>query len=143
MEHIHHIIEFKDGQRIRTNKTIKVSVKQHAEYHKNYFKKYGHYQDKIAWLGLIKRLPKEKLVRELSRMANLGRKQTPEQIEKRVNQLRGKKRIFTKQWIENISKSMKGKNLKNTHTKGYKWCHNGKTTKYCKIIPEGFVQGRL
>jgi len=145
MNHIHHIIEFKDGKRIRTDKTITVSVKEHAEYHRRYYEEHGYYQDKMAWLGLEKRMPREEFVRELARQANLGKKQTPEQIEKRVSQLRGRKRTFTKEWREKIGKARRGK-FYGGSSKGYMWINNGVKNIYLKpdqVVPEGFVAGRM
>jgi hypothetical protein len=144
MYHLHHLIEFNDGIRIKTDKTIKLSIKEHAKYHKRYFEKYGHWQDKIAWLGLTKRLLKEQIYREISKFANLGKKQTLEHIEKRVSQFRNKKRNFTKEWKSNISKSMKNNGSNNLNgSLGFKWYNNGEKNIFKKIKPNGFVEGRL
>ena len=137
---------------------VELTVEQHAEAHKKLYEKYGKWEDKLAYEGLIKRMPHEEVAREASRLANLGRKWSKETIEKRASKLRGRKRNFTLEWRENIGLSRRGKTYpklsqakigKNTKedgnigTKGYKWFNNGIKNTYCLVKPEGYTEGRL
>ena len=136
---------------------VELTVEQHAEEHKKLYDKYGKWEDKLAYEGLMGLIPHAEMAREASRRANLGKKHTPEHVEKIVSQLRGRKRDITPEWRKKIgdgrrgktypkiSQAKMGKNTKedgNVGTKGYKWFNNGKISKYCLIKPEGFVEGR-
>ena len=51
---------------------IELSVEEHANEHKKLWEKYGCYEDYLAWQGLSGLMTKEKLVKEMLKMA--GRK---------------------------------------------------------------------
>ena len=59
--HEHHIIENKQGQRFRTDTTIPLSVKDHANIHKQYYEKWGFHEDYVAWKTLSGQIGKEEL----------------------------------------------------------------------------------
>ena len=66
MKHEHHIIENHNGVRVRTNKTISLTLKEHADIHKKYFEQWGFKEDYLAWQGLSGQLPKEKIIHEIA-----------------------------------------------------------------------------
>ena len=59
-----------------------LSVKQHALAHKKLYEQYGHWQDKIAYLGLSKTIKGYELIQMKRRLAQLGRKASKETIKK-------------------------------------------------------------
>ena len=132
-----------------------LTVEQHAEEHKELYDKYGKWEDKLAYEGLMGLIPHAEMAREASRRANLGKKHTPEHVEKIVSQLRGRKRDITPEWRKKIgdgrrgktypklSQAKKGTNLGNNGSKGYKWYNNGIKSTYCLTKPNGYVEGRV
>ena len=79
--HQHHLIENKDGQRFRTDTTIPLSVKEHADIHKRYYETWGFHEDYVAWKTLSGQIGKEELFIETSRIGGLnnkGKKKTRE-----------------------------------------------------------------
>ena len=66
MKHEHHIIENHNGVRVRTDKTISLTLKEHADIHKKYFEQWGFKEDYLAWQGLSGQLPKEKIIHEIA-----------------------------------------------------------------------------
>ncbi len=88
--HVHHLIEFNGADRIRTKKTIRLSVTKHAEAHRRLYVKYGHWKDYVAWKGLSGQMKQEDIIlfklREAGRYTssryNWGRKHSIETKEK-------------------------------------------------------------
>ena len=102
MKHKHHIIECVKGKRVRTNKVITISLKEHARRHKINYDKWGFKEDYLAWQGLSGQLPKEKIIHELA--VEMGKRNikyiTPE-IRKRA--------------VANARKTNKGRKLTDEH----------------------------
>ena len=65
MIHKHHVIEFKDGKRIRTNTLVKYTIEEHAKEHKRLWKLGGHWKDELAYKGLSGLIGKEEMLREV------------------------------------------------------------------------------
>lgn len=84
MKHKHHVIPRHMGGSDDPSNLIELSVEEHAEAHKKLFEQYGNQFDYIAWQSLSGLITKEE-ARRLAISASLtGRKQSAEQIEKRV-----------------------------------------------------------
>ena len=62
MSHLHHIVPKHMGGTDDPDNLIELSVEDHAEAHKKLFEEYGHWQDYLAWQGLSKIIPREKLI---------------------------------------------------------------------------------
>jgi hypothetical protein len=63
-KHIHHIIPKHMGGSDEPNNLVELSVEEHAEAHRILYEKFGNWQDKIAWQGLLKMIDKEEIIRE-------------------------------------------------------------------------------
>lgn len=61
---------------------IELSIEEHAEAHRNLYEKHGHWQDRIAYEALSKRIGKEEILREKQGAPHRGKKKTQEQIDK-------------------------------------------------------------
>lgn len=61
---------------------IELSVEDHAKAHLDLYEKYGNEYDRIAYESLMKRLPKEEIVRQVCRATHLGKPKKPEAVEK-------------------------------------------------------------
>ena len=61
---------------------ILLSVEDHAKAHLDLYEKYGNEYDRIAYDSLMKRLPREEIVRQVCRATHLGKKKKPEAVEK-------------------------------------------------------------
>ena len=72
--HIHHIIPKHLGGTNDPSNLVSVTIEEHSTLHKQLWEDLGHWEDKIAWLGLSGRLGKEEIIREKSRLANIGNK---------------------------------------------------------------------
>lgn len=84
MKHKHHIIPRHMGGSDDPSNLIELSVEEHAEAHKLLFEKYKNQKDYIAWQALTGLITKEE-ARRLAISASLtGKKQSKEQIEKRI-----------------------------------------------------------
>ena len=63
--HKHHKINFKNGERIRTDEVVELSVREHAEEHERLYNEGGHYQDKLAYQGLMGMISKPDIMKEI------------------------------------------------------------------------------
>ena len=88
MKHKHHKIIFKDGKRIRTNELIELTIEEHANEHKRLYEEGGHWQDKLAYEGLMKLKKRPNSMKEIHKYRKpesyatygmLGKKQTENQ----------------------------------------------------------------
>ena len=122
--HNHHLIEFNNGERLRTNKIIKISLKEHGEAHKQLYLKYNHWKDYVAWKALTGQLTTEEINKIKFREAG-----------KRTSALYNTGRIHTKETREKIRQARLGKKrslescLKQSKTKSVK--------EYTITTPEG------
>ena len=109
VKHQHHLIENKDGQRFRTDTTIPLSVKEHADIHKQYYEKWRFHEDYVAWKTLSGQIGKEELFIEKSRIGGLNNKdvkKSSEHKQKISKTLTGRKRSPATR--KKIAESMKG-----------------------------------
>ena len=53
MKHLHHIIPKHMGGNDEPENLIELSIEEHAEAHRVLYEKYGHWQDMVAWKGLL------------------------------------------------------------------------------------------
>lgn len=88
--HRHHIIPKHMGGGDDPSNIIEVSCEQHAELHRRLWMAFGHWQDRVAWMALDKRIDKDDIYRERSVMANLGRPKSEEQKRKQSLVMKGK-----------------------------------------------------
>lgn len=61
--HLHHIIPKHMGGTDNPSNLVKLTVGEHAEAHRKLYEKYGHWQDKLAWEGLIGMLSNEECIK--------------------------------------------------------------------------------
>jgi hypothetical protein len=52
MIHKHHVIEFRNGERIKTNDIVEKTIEEHAQTHHILYLIHRHWKDKIAWKSL-------------------------------------------------------------------------------------------
>jgi NUMOD3 motif len=62
---------------------LRCNISMHAFLHKCLWERYGHWQDKLAWLGLSGRISKEEIIIEKIKLANTGRKDSLYRIEQK------------------------------------------------------------
>ena len=65
MKHKHHIVPKHAGGTDDPSNIVYLTVKKHAEAHKKLFKKYGRWQDKLAYEGLSGQIGKEEIIQEI------------------------------------------------------------------------------
>ena len=99
MKHIHHIIKCVNGKRVRTDETMSLTIKQHANIHKKYFKQWGFKEDYLAWQGLSGQMPKQKIISEIA--IEMGK--------------RNAHYMHTKQAIDKMRKTKMGSKLTKKH----------------------------
>ena len=73
MKHIHHIIPRHLGGTDDPSNLIELTVEEHAEAHRILYETHGRWQDRLAWIGLMKLAPKAELVRQAISLSNTGR----------------------------------------------------------------------
>ena len=89
-----------------SNNLKEVTVKEHAQAHKELYEKYGHWQDKLAWQGLSGQIGKEEIIKEI--FVRMGKQNvhnlTPEIRKRAIENARRTNtgRIFTKEHREKI-----------------------------------------
>ena len=81
--HGHHIIENHNGVRVKTDKIIEVTPEEHHKIHKEYYEKWGFWQDKLAYQGLGGYKDKEEIIWEAQ--SEGGKKGRKSQIENDIN----------------------------------------------------------
>lgn len=94
MKHIHHIIPKHMGGTDDPSNLIELTVEEHALAHLKLYEQYGHWQDKVAYEGLLGRIGQEEILRLKQGLANKGRKRSPETIAK----LKESCRLRTERW---------------------------------------------
>jgi hypothetical protein len=112
---------------------IELSVEDHAKAHLDLYEKYGTEYDRIAYESLMKRLPKEEIVRQVCRATHLGKPKNPEAVEK----MRQTK-LGTTQTLESNKKrseTLKRKFQEGTFKPGVS--HDTKTEEHNKKNSEG------
>lgn len=82
LTHKHHIIPKHMGGTDDPSNIIELSVEDHAKAHLDLYEKYGIEYDRIAYDSLMKRLPREEIVRQVCRATHLGKPKNPEAVEK-------------------------------------------------------------
>jgi len=83
MEHKHHIIPKYMGGTNDPNNIKVLSIEGHANAHKELYENHGHWQDKVAWLGLAKIITHEEAVKmACSEAGKIGSKITNEKFPK-------------------------------------------------------------
>ena len=136
IKHRHHIIECHNGKRVRTNKTIFVTVSKHAQVHKEYWKKWGFHEDKIAWLTLSKQMENPELFIETSRIGGLNNKGNKQSKEHKANRSKAMKgRVFkhsprSKETRKKISEALIGNKHFDINKPGVKERHRQAMLKY-------------
>lgn len=90
-----------------SNNLIELTVKQHALEHKKLYKRYGKWEDKIAWQTLSGQMTRYEAQQQVRRLANLGKKQTKES--KLKNSFKKKEWWTDKSNREKIIKNMMGR----------------------------------
>ena len=110
MKHKHHIIKCVNGKRIRTDETIEIDIKEHAERHKRNWFKWGFKEDYLAWKGLSGKMPKEKILQEIYHM----------------NGKRNQKYTQSKEAIEKMRKTKLGSKLSKEHKEKIRLSRLGK-----------------
>lgn len=82
-KHIHHIIPKYMGGSNDPSNLIELTVLEHALAHLNLYEEYGNPNDLLAYNGLMGLKDSAECAAEASRIANLGKKPSPETLEKK------------------------------------------------------------
>ena len=142
--HQHHLIKNKNGHRFRTDTTIPLSVKEHADIHKKYYEKWGFHEDYVAWKTLSGQIGKEELFIETSRIGGLnnkGKKKTREHAEKISQANKGQDSHWldgdVEQKKKNLSTSMKGNKNFDINKPGVRNTHRNGMLKYWEDVRAG------
>lgn len=104
MKHKHHIIPKHMGGSDDPSNLVELSIEEHAEAHRILYEQHGHWQDKVAWQGLIGLIPHQEIMREMYN-ARKGK----------GNHMYGKPCYYKmteeekQQWKNNIGKAIKGR----------------------------------
>ena len=118
--HIHHIKPKHMGGTDDPSNLIERTIEQHAEDHRLLFVKYGHWQDEVAWKGLLGLIPHEEAARianskskmgnkySLGKQNSLGHKQTEEHKKKISESMMGNKNGLGYKHTEEAKKKMIG-----------------------------------
>ena len=97
--HTHHIIPKHMGGTDDPSNLVKLTIEEHAQAHHDLYLKYGHWQDKCAWLALSGRFGKEEILRMKQSLANKGKKRS-EETKRKIS----KSKLGTKQSKESNKK---------------------------------------
>ena len=91
--HLHHIVPKHMGGTDDPENLVELTIEEHAEAHKKLFEEHGKWQDKVAWLGLLKLISHEQILEEMyaARKGVPTKPHSLETKEKISNSLRGRK----------------------------------------------------
>ena len=109
IKHIHHIIPRHMGGNDHPSNLIELSIAEHAEAHRLLYEKYGCWQDKVAWQGLLGLIDHEDIIQEMYNARKgkgnffYGKKHTEETKQKISSSNKGKLKGI-KQTPEHIEK---------------------------------------
>ena len=110
MKHTHHIIPRYMGGTDDPDNLIELTIEEHAAAHQKLYEQYGHWQDYVAWKGLLKLITEEERM-EIMYAARRGS----------GNHMYGKPCYYKmteeekQNWKDNIGKAMKGKKQSADH----------------------------
>lgn len=65
MKHTHHIIPRHMGGSDDPSNLIELTIEEHADAHRLLYEQHGHWQDKVAWQGLLGLIGHEEIMREM------------------------------------------------------------------------------
>ena len=159
--HKHHIIPLHQGGADEPDNLVLLSVKDHAEAHRILYERYGHWEDRIAWLGLSGQLNRLEIIEEMqlaaaSRGGLASSGMTGKKHSKKTRLLMSRKlkgraptwlgKKHKAETIEQMRKSHIGKHLgKNNSQFGTRWVTNGTESRKIsktEAIPDGWRYGR-
>tara|TARA_B110000285_G_C14556602_1_gene351653 strand:- start:46 stop:462 length:417 start_codon:yes stop_codon:yes gene_type:complete len=106
--HNHHIIPKHAGGTDAPDNIVRLTVAEHTEAHRLLYEKYGRWQDKLAWRAIAGHIGKEEIINERNRQSKLGKKASPETIEK-IKKRRAEQ--VMKPCSEETKKKMRASNL--------------------------------
>jgi len=89
--HTHHIIPKHMGGTDDPSNLIKLTIEEHADAHKKLWEKHGHWQDEMAYKGLLGLLTCDEVKLNAGKLANIGNKNA-----------------LGKKWSEESKQKMKG-----------------------------------
>lgn len=69
--HTHHIVPRHMGGTDDSSNLIKLTIEEHAEAHRKLYEEHGHWQDKIAYQGLLKMIGRDEILFEIA--SNIGK----------------------------------------------------------------------
>lgn len=124
MKHKHHIIPKHMGGTDESSNLVELTVEEHAEAHRLLWEEHQHWQDYVAWQGLSGRIGKEEIIRNVSKLANLGKTMTESTKEKISKSSLG--RLHTEESKRKMSLLSKGKKLSEETKQKLKESHLGK-----------------
>lgn len=116
MKHKHHIIPKHMGGTDDPSNLVDLSIEDHAEAHRKLYEEHGHWQDRVAWQGLLGLIGHETIMREMydARKGEgnffYGKKHTEEtkRIIGEKNRIANKGKKRSKEYIEYIRERMTG-----------------------------------
>lgn len=65
MKHTHHIIPRHMGGSDNPTNLVELTIEEHAEAHRKLYEQHGHWQDKVAWQGLLGLINHEQIMTEM------------------------------------------------------------------------------
>ena len=106
----------------------RVTIKEHANLHKQLWEEFGHWQDELAWKGLSKMIGKDEILKTIQRKngerlgkSNIGKdpwnkgKTLTEEKYKGGKKNKGKSRTFTESHKNNMSRAASGLTKSQSH----------------------------
>jgi len=125
--HKHHIIPKHMGGSDDPSNIAMVTVEEHAKLHRELYEKHGHWEDRLAWLGLSKMITKQEIIRQVC-------------IE---SAKKGARRCNHKRWGTPLDNPRTRKTPRKpgigTGTHGRKWYHNPITNERKSFLPEEVI----
>ena len=109
MKHKHHIIPRHLGGTDEPSNIVHLTIEEHANAHKELYKKHGRWQDRLAWLGLSGQIGKEEILAEIYKNripGHTGKKHSEESKELMRMAMKGRK--LTEEHKKKITKGLMG-----------------------------------
>jgi hypothetical protein len=118
VKHKHHIVPRHDGGTDDPSNLIELTVEEHAEAHRLLYEKYGKWQDKIAYEGLLKMIDRQTIISETQSKALRDYHKKPEVKEKyrKLNEERWKDEEHRKNVSEKTKQQWKNPDFVEMHS---------------------------
>lgn len=138
-KHKHHVLPSHMGGGDEPENIVELTIQEHADAHRVLYEQHGHWQDLVAWKGLLGLVTTEEC--RFIAMSEGGKKGRVAQVQRAIEK-HGKDYKTINNWKRNYSEYAPGIDGRKVRSKRF-WFNDGTTEGQFAESPEGWKKGRL